>query len=263
MFSIVGLQKLKTRGQIARRASHYLRAHVVLNADPTRARLNATSWRGAARSLADAIWTRTTPAAQRKDSVRALELLLTASPEWFHGEAAGEKIKALLKGAKAFLAETFGLDNVAAWGIHRDEQTPHVWALVTPIKDGKLRASHWVDGPKKLADMHTRWANHMAPHGLRRGAHKSKATHIDVRTYYGAVNGDATAQETINREMSRRAARAERRAEESEARAAEAEERDKRSRALLSALDAEAREVVRTRLAAQFRSKMHKSASPT
>jgi hypothetical protein len=102
--------------------------------------------------------------------------------------------------------------------------------MVTPIHNGKLRASHWIDGPQKLAALHTKWAERMAPHGLQRGASKSKANHIDVRTYYSAVNGNAAAQETISREMSRRAARAKRRAEAAERKTAEIEARDIRRR---------------------------------
>jgi hypothetical protein len=242
MFSIIGIKKLKQRGQVAQRASHHLRGHAVPNADPTRFALNASNWNRSARELADEIWTRTEPAMQRKDGVRVIELLLTASPDWFAGDHKGIRTKELMHGARDFLGEVFGVQNVAAWGLHRDETTPHVWALVTPIHEGKLKASRWIDGPSKLAALHTKWAEKMKPFGLQRGARKGGASHVDIRTYYSAVNGDKSAQETISREMARRAARAKRRAEAEEFQASAIEAQAAKNRAIFDALDATSKE---------------------
>jgi hypothetical protein len=242
MFSIIGIRKLKQRGQVAQRASHHLRGHAVLNADPARFALNASNWKRSARELADEIWARTEPAMQRKDGVRVIELLLTASPEWFTDDCGGIRTKELMLGARDFLGEVFGAQNVAAWGLHRDEKTPHVWALVTPIHEGKLKASRWLDGPSKLAALHTKWAEKMKPYGLQRGGRKSGASHVDIRTYYSAVNGNQAAQETISREMARRAARAKRRAEAAESQASAIEALAAKNRAIFDALDAASQE---------------------
>ena len=236
MFSILGVRKHKERGALVQRASHHLRGHAVQNADPARAHLNATSWRGGAPALVDEIWARTEPAMQRKDGIRVVEVMLTASPEWFDEGPKGSRLEAISKGARSFLAETFGLENVVASGLHLDEKTPHIWAFVTPIFEGKLRASRWLDGAKKLAQLHTKWAEKMQPFGLVRGAEKSTAKHIDIRTYYSAVNGNSGAQETIAREMARRAASAKMRADLADQRVAEIEAREARSRSIHDAL---------------------------
>jgi hypothetical protein len=130
----------------------------------------------------------------------------------------------------------FGKENIVALGMHRDEKSPHIWAFVTPIFEGKLRASRWLDGPKKMEKLHTDWAAKMAPFGLVRGAKKSGANHIDIRTYYTAVNGDKDAQEGISREMARRASRAQKRAEVAEKLAIEIEVREAKSKQIFDSL---------------------------
>ena len=132
MFAILGMQKHKDRGTLIKRASHHLRAHVVANADPARLGLNASSWQGTASALVDEIWQKTEPAMQRKDGVRVVELMLTASPEW-HYDNPNSRLRQLSTGAREFICETFGKGNIVAMGLHRDEKTPHIWALITPI----------------------------------------------------------------------------------------------------------------------------------
>lgn len=250
MFSILGVQKLKERGAVQKRLSHHLRGHDVRNADPARAALNhRQGLAGDAAAVTDAIWQRTDAAMQRKDGVRVVELMLTASPDWFAARGGTGKVNDLFQQAKAFLRETFGRENVVSFGLHRDEQTPHIWAIITPILDGKLRASHWLDGPEKMMKLHDAWATRMEPFGLQRGSKKSGAKHVDVRTYYSAVNGSKNAQETISREMSRRAARAKKKAIEAEAKIAEIAEREAKSRAIHAALTTEQQQAAAQRFA--------------
>ncbi|MEI8171404.1 MAG: MobV family relaxase [Rhodoferax sp.] len=241
MFAILGINKHKDRGSLQKRASHHLRAHLVANADPDKLALNGASWQGTPDDLVREIWDRTDPAMQRKDGVRVVELLLTASPDWFLINPL-TRLKELSNGAREFLTETFGKTNIVAMGLHRDEKTPHIWAFVTPIYEGKLRASRWLDGTTKMQKLHTDWAAKMAPTGLIRGAHKSGARQIDIRTYYSAVNGEKNAQETISREMSRRAARAQKKAEAAEILAAGLEAREIKSRLIFDTLTETQRE---------------------
>lgn len=243
--AILGLAKLK-RGDVAGRASHHLRGHAVANADPQRAHLNASTWKGDARALADAIEQRVGPLRKRKDAVSAIELMLTASPEWFPEHGGKGDLRELVKRAQRWAADTFGASNIAAVGVHRDESTPHVWLLVTPITpDGRLSAAHFCDGPKKLAAMHDSWSAATADLGLSRGVRASRAKHVEVRTFYAAAQGSPAAAMKLTREMTARQTRAQKRAEAAEREAAEAESRAAKHRQVQQQLEAERERLAR------------------
>ena len=55
-----------------------------------------------------------------------------------------------------FLTAEFGAENVVSLELHTDESTPHWHAVVTPIKDGKLNAKNWLNGPATLAKLRER-----------------------------------------------------------------------------------------------------------
>lgn len=218
-FAIIGVAKRKGRAELARAAEHHLRDGIdakgevrrVRNADPARLTRNVASWRGGSAKLVDSILERTTPLKRRKDAVDCIEVLLTASPAWFAEHGGKGSHADLAAAAEAYLLETFGDANLMAWGIHLDETTPHVWAMVTPVTPkGTLSASWWTDGPKALAQMHDQWAKATAHLGLVRGVAGSPSTHIAIRDHYSAVNGDPTAIASIEAEMRRRAISAQR-----------------------------------------------------
>lgn len=210
-FAILGIKKHSSMASVGSRLGHQLRDHQVPNADPARKAENACTWQGTAASLVAAIKERVEPLKKRKDNVRAIELLLTASPEWFkEGGGAGDW-KQLEKQAKSFVSDTFGVQNVMAFGVHLDEKTPHFWAMVTPVFEGKLRASHWLDGVPKMRKLQTEWAQRCEPLGLSRGAQGSKAQHIEVKDFYAASKGDAAAVKKTMKELEQRARNAENR----------------------------------------------------
>lgn len=209
-FAICRVEKLKGRAQLASRAQHHLRDGPKLprNADELRTAANERSWQAGSAALVDAIQARTGPLKRRKDAVDALDVLLTASPNWFREHGGSGEYTDLAAAAEAHLLGTYGADNLMAWGVHLDEQTPHVWAIVTPIIDGKLKASHWCDGPAALGKMQTDWADATAHLGLVRGVAGSPSTHVQIRDLYATINGDPTAAASIEAEMRRRAASA-------------------------------------------------------
>lgn len=244
MFSIIGIAKHKERSRLLRTLQHHLREVPVLNADSSLAQKNVRAGApGNAAAVAATVFARVEPLVRRKDAVRAIELNLAASPEFFQRHGGSGTSQQLWDAAKKFLRDTFGRENVIAWGMHRDETSPHVWAIVTPIHELKLRASNWLDGPKKLAALHDKWASATAHLGLQRGAEKSGAKHIDIGTYYAAVNGLKSGREVVSREMSRRAARA-------REKVAEIEQRERQVEATFKALDRTGKERVLALMAA-------------
>ena len=176
MFSIIGVSKHKERARLWRVLRHHLREVPVSNADANQAHKNVRAGApGNAAAVTAAVFAQVDPLVKRKDAIRAIELNLTASPDFFQRHGGRGTSQQLWDAAKKFMRDTFGRENVIAWGMHRDETSPHVWAIVTPIYEMKLRAAHWLDGPKKLAALHDKWASATAHLGLQRGAKKIRS----------------------------------------------------------------------------------------
>lgn len=212
-FAICRVDKLKGRAQLASRAQHHLRdgKHLPRNADAKRTAANTRSWQRGSAALVDAILERTTPLKRRRDAVDALDVLLTASPGWFAEHGGKGDHTDLAAAAEGYLLATYGEANLLAWGVHLDEQTPHIWALVTPVApDGKLKASHWCDGPKALGAMQSAWADATKHLGLVRGVEGSPSTHVKIRDFYAGIEGNTTAIASVAAENRRRAASARR-----------------------------------------------------
>lgn len=151
----------------------------------------------------------------RKDSVLSVELMLSASPEWFK-TASREQTQEWLRRNIEWIEDTFGRDNVLQVALHLDETTPHLHAFLVPevemietrgrkpkaggpasVKTPKpaLAASHWLDGRAKLGELQDRYAAAMAPVGLERGLKGSGARHRTIRAYYGAAEAVMSGQQ--------------------------------------------------------------------
>jgi hypothetical protein len=119
--------------------------------------------------------------------------MLTASPEWF---TAGGKPGQFANEAMEFVKKKFGAENILTASLHLDEKTPHLQVLFTPIveKKGvcKLRASHHFDGPEKMKQFHTEFAEQVAKLGLKRGIERKPGEPIKRQTtltqYYKLVD---------------------------------------------------------------------------
>jgi hypothetical protein len=81
----------------------------------------------------------------RKDGIRAVEVLLSLSPE--HGIDATE----FFKKSMYWFAERFGgIGNLLSADVHRDEAQDHVHLLLLPLLDGHMIGSDMVGGKGKL-----------------------------------------------------------------------------------------------------------------
>ena len=78
----------------------------------------------------------------------ALEVLLTASPEWW-AEATPDQQQEWLDASTAWLVEEYGRENIAHLRLHGDERTPHLTGFIVPLdpENGHLNARRWVEGP--------------------------------------------------------------------------------------------------------------------
>jgi hypothetical protein len=127
----------------------------------------------------------------RHDSVEAVELLLSASHEYFvgrDGEIDPERLERWVEQATQFLRDRRNCGICAKAVLHLDERTPHIHAHMVPITDkGRLSATHFLDGRAKVKELHTRQAEYMKELGLERGREGSRATHQRVKQFYASV----------------------------------------------------------------------------
>lgn len=89
----------------------------------------------------------------RKDSIRFVDTLITASPEFFKGKKQDE-IRLYFQTAVDFLSQKIGKGNIFAATVHMDEKTPHTHLCFTPItEDGRLSAKEIIGNRVQL----TKW----------------------------------------------------------------------------------------------------------
>ncbi len=191
--AIIRVAKIKTQGQAQGKTKHNYRLMNTPNADPDRtARLNrelvntdqVDYWSLAEQRISGVVTRKV-----RDDQVRAMEVVLTASPEWFQRDSAGQA--ADVRGGKwvqdnlDFLQQRYGRQNVVSFTLHQDEKTPHIHAVIIPITDKNRLSADTLFNPKTLHQLQTEYAQAMAPHGLERGVEGSRRQHRDMKQVYG------------------------------------------------------------------------------
>jgi hypothetical protein len=128
----------------------------------------------------------------RKDSVRFIDTLITASPEFFKGKKR-EEITAFFKRATDFLSRKIGRGNIFTAVVHLDEKTPHMHLCFTPItEDGRLSAKEIIGNRVQL----TKWQDDFFAHmvkgfpDLERGESASVTgrRHIPTRVFKQAAH---------------------------------------------------------------------------
>ena len=143
----------------------------------------------------------------RKDAVRALEMVMSASPEWFHQASPDEREQWRDK-SLAWATELFGKENILSAHLHDDEQTPHLHVLAIPlaqkprkkagrprkgrkgqarqeVKTWGLSAADLVGTPDKLVELQSQYAAEVAGLGIRRGRPRraTGAQHVSPALY--------------------------------------------------------------------------------
>ena len=128
----------------------------------------------------------------RSDSVRIVETLITASPEFFKGKKKSE-IHGFFEHAVDFLKQELGEDRLVSAVVHMDEKTPHMHVSFVPItQDGHLSAKRILGNRKALTAWQDRYWRHMVGKypELERGESASKTgrEHIPPRVFKQAAN---------------------------------------------------------------------------
>ena len=128
----------------------------------------------------------------RSDSVRVVEALVTASPEFFKGKKKAE-IKAYFTVALDFMQKHQSKDTIISAVVHMDEKTPHMHLCFVPLtEDKRLSAKEIVGNKKKLTWWQDEFWKHMVKKypDLERGESASETgrTHIPPRLFKEAVH---------------------------------------------------------------------------
>ena len=127
----------------------------------------------------------------RKDSVRMVETLITASPEFFAGKKPRE-VKEFFEYALEFLKTKQASETIVSAVVHVDEKTPHMHLCFVPItEDGRLSAKDIVGNKKKLTQWQDEYWSYMVKKysDLERGESASKTgrTHLPPRIFKQAT----------------------------------------------------------------------------
>ena len=128
----------------------------------------------------------------RSDSVRVVEALVTASPEFFKGKKKAE-VKAYFAEALDFIQKYQSKETIISAVLHMDEKTPHMHLCFVPLtEDKRLSAKEIVGNKKKLTWWQDEFWKHMVKKypDLERGESASETgrTHIPPRLFKEAVH---------------------------------------------------------------------------
>ena len=128
----------------------------------------------------------------RSDSVRVVEALVTASPEFFNGKKRSE-VRAYFTEALEFIKQNQNPDTIISAVVHMDEKTPHMHLCFVPLtEDKRLSAKEIVGNKKKLTWWQDEFWKHMVKKypDLERGESASETgrAHIPPRLFKEAVH---------------------------------------------------------------------------
>ena len=205
---IFRIKKLKTMGNVGGAAMHNTREMETSNAithDPSHSAIAIVS-PPAGMSVVDALKEKLEGVHVRSNAVLAVEVLISASPEYFRPDnpsAAGtwdiDKLDAWRKAQEKFIAKEF--PHAVSVMLHLDEATPHYQIIDVPIDEkGKLNARGKYSGDTrndKLKDWQTKAANAVRHLGIERGVMGSKAEHKDVKRTYGQLTAPTPELEAL------------------------------------------------------------------
>lgn len=187
------LAKLKSFAEIGKVDAHNFRTDGYRHCDPNGQAPVRLVGDG---NLSDLVKGRIGVQKLRRNAVIAVELILSASSDYFRpnapeewGKFDQERLDAWIPSQLKWLNDTFGADNVVDLTMHLDEATPHLHSVVVPIRptDGKLAATHWFDGPMKMRALQDSAAEAVKHLGIQRGEAFSAAEHQQQQAFYTAA----------------------------------------------------------------------------
>ncbi|WP_373545532.1 MobV family relaxase [Chamaesiphon sp.] len=146
----------------------------------------------------------------RTDAVHCVEILLTASPEYFrpddpsqYGYYQADKLDNWRRVSQQWLQQEYG-DRIVRAELHLDEATPHIHAYLVPTDEaGQLNCKKLFGGRAKMFAFQDSYAAATKHLGLERGVRDSQAEHTTVKEYYAVVNAASSELELENLQVLR------------------------------------------------------------
>lgn len=190
-FAVLHVSKLSGSGS-GGIGAHIDRKHTPKNADPARTELNREIIPPRSSSMKKDIDERiqegyTSTRKIRTDAVRAVGVILSGSHEQMKEVQKSGRLDEWCQANLKFAQDKFGKDNLVRFTLHMDEKTPHIHAVFTPIKDGKLHYKSFVDGKNGLTQLQDDYARKMERFGLNRGLKQTRTKHTTTREYYAKL----------------------------------------------------------------------------
>ena len=195
MFAILRTKRIKNYTQMSNMFKHNLRQKYANNVDSDKSK-NNTVYVDKIMSSNDMLSFYNSMGVEEKaNSTKAIELVLTASPEFF-SMATKETIEAWKKSQVDFLQKEYG-KKLKFLVCHEDETSPHFHAVISveetkthKYKNQKgeffkekttLNSRHF--NRQYLVDLQTRYAKANNRFGLSRGMYNSKARHKELKAF--------------------------------------------------------------------------------
>ena len=123
----------------------------------------------------------------RTDSVRMVEALVTATPEFFQGKKKSE-IRAYFQEVLEFIQQNQNPETILSAAVHMDEANPHMHLTFVPLtEDKRLCAKEILGNKKKMSHWQDKFWEHMVKSypDLERGesVNKTGRDHIPPRVF--------------------------------------------------------------------------------
>jgi hypothetical protein len=180
--AIARIAKLKS-GNVGASGQHTRRAREVPNANPeiTNIRFIGQPDKSENRNLETIVRERIGDQTIRKNAVLCVEMLLTASPEYFRpddpskaGYYEPDRLANFQQTVHSWLDNQYG-ERIVRAELHLDETTPHIHAYLVPLDErGKLNCRGLFGGREKLSQFQDSYAEALSPLGLERGIKGTK-----------------------------------------------------------------------------------------
>ncbi len=196
-YAIARIKKLK-KANLAGTESHTARKRETPNADKSKQNIRLIGSTNKTETLEQLVNAKIAQYKQKRkirtDAVYAVEILLTASPQYYRPQdptSAGyyeqEPLDKWVEANVEWLQSTYG-DRIVRAELHLDEATPHLHTYLVPLDEkGQLRCNHFFDGRHKMQAFQDSYYAAMSKLGLSRGIKGSVAKHQDIKDFYSIV----------------------------------------------------------------------------